>query len=288
MRMNTTMHLILLLLCLSASVGAQTSAAPKVLDIVLPAISEDTRNHLDYFPRVLELALSKTLASHGPFQLRQLEKPQTSERLMAELQTGRSVNVIWTSLDKNRATNLLPIRISLLRGLNSYRVFLIRPQDIERFGQIKNLEQLSKLRAGQVSQWPDTQVMRANNLTVITSAHYHHIFSMLAANRFDYFPRGLYEAWEELEQHKNKNITIEPSLMLHYPSPIYFFVNRKNTQLAERIELGLRLAQADGSFDKLLLSFPKIKRGMDEIKNPNRQILELFNPDIPNPSAEDF
>src|SRR5690606_10365438 len=92
---------------------------------------------------------------------------------------------------------------------------------------------------------------------------------------FDYFSRGLYEVWEELRIHSDKGLVIEDRLMLHYHSPIYFFVNRKDKKLADRIHRGLQIAMADGSFDELFFSIPGFKQGYEEMMNPDRRILDL-------------
>ena len=98
---------------------------------------------------------------------------------------------------------------------------------------------------------------------------------MPANKRFDYFPRGLYEVWGEQKVNADKNLVIEDSLMLYYPAPIYFFVNKKNVALANRIERGLRIAMQDGSFDKLFFSIPGFTEGLSEITNPSRKTFTL-------------
>lgn len=275
-------------LSLAAAAEPNTSAATAPANIVLPPVHPDAQKHLHYFYDLLDLALSKTIDTHGPYQITISNNHHTSERLMAELKAAREINVIWTTPSAAREQKLLPIRISLLRGLNSYRVFLIRLEDIERFKTISTLAELRQLRAGQASQWPDTKIMQSNNLPVVTSAHYDPLFLMLAAKRFDYFPRGLYEIWEEQKKHAAKGIVVEKNLILHYPSPIYYFVNRNNPQLAKRIELGLKIALEDGSFDELLAQIPGFKESMDIINNRERRLFRLQNPDIPNPGIEDF
>ncbi|PWF48254.1 hypothetical protein C7C56_012785 [Massilia glaciei] len=128
------------------------------------------------------------------------------------------------------------------------------------------------------TQWSDAAIMRSNGYTVTTSLHYDALFPMLALNRFDYFPRGLYEVWNEAEVHRDEGLRIEKNIMLYYPAPFYFFVNKKDVALAERIERGLKMAQEDGSFDRLLLSFPWFVRGMQEQKNSKRKLFVLDGP----------
>jgi hypothetical protein len=63
--------------------------------------------------------------------------------------------------------------------------------------------------------------------------------------------------------------------LLHYPQPIYFFVNKSNKKLAKRIKKGLKIAQEDGSFDQLFFEFPEFKAAYDQLQSHNRRVIEL-------------
>ncbi|WP_189418646.1 hypothetical protein [Cellvibrio zantedeschiae] len=259
-----------------STANASYSKASQKLYVTTPQPEKSSLAHGQYFSKLLELALQKTQATDGDFELRHSNDSYTSNRLLAELVRGENaINIIWTSTSKEREQLLLPIKISIVRGLNSYRVFLIRKEDQEKFHSVHNLNDLRKLQAGQGAQWPDTAVMMSNNLPLVTAAQSDLLFDMLAGRRFDYFPRGLYEVWGEQELNAEKGLIIEDSLMLHYPAPIYFFVNKKNTALADRIERGLRIAMQDGSFELLFFSVPGFKRGYEELLHSSRQTLEL-------------
>jgi hypothetical protein len=253
---------------------AQTCAADS-LKVVIPPFEKTVEGHVIYFYKVLELALHKTEASDGPFEISFAPEFVSVERGLADLKNGASINVMWTTINPKRAQDLLPVRISLLRELNNYRVFFIRTGEQERFDHIKSLSDLRKFTAGLGSQWPDTEVMRNNALNVVTSPAYLPLFKMLAAKRFDYFPRGIYEVWNEEKIHADLGISVEKNIMLYYNSPFYFFVNKKNPALANRIERGLKLAIADGSFDELLLSVPNFKRATEEQLNSRRRLIIL-------------
>lgn len=253
----------------------EDSTSYQPLRIVLPPLERSAQAHISYFPKLLELALQKTQASDGDFVIEYYPKLFTNARFLAELKRGGEINVMWTMTNLERERELLPIRISLLQGLNSHRIFLIRKEDQDRFSAIRTLDDLRKLKAGQGAQWPDVDVLEHNNLPVITSAHYELLFTMLAGKRFDYFPRGLYEVWEEHKMNADKGLVIEQSLMLYYPAPIYFFVNSADTELADRIARGLTIAINDGSFNELFLSTPGFKKGYDEIAGKRRRIFEL-------------
>lgn len=259
---------ILLLLCIAPS-----QAEP--LKLIIPPIEKSAEAQVMYFYKLLELVLTKTAATDGPFSIEFYRDPISLERGLAELKSGHSINLVWATSNQRREEDLLPVRISLLRELNNYRLLLIRDGEQEKFDRINSLDDLRQLRAGLGSQWPEVDILRANNLTVVTSLNYDSLFKMLAAKRFDYFPRGLYEVWNEAELHKDIGLSIEKKLMIYYEMPFYFFVNKHDTKLANRLERGLHMALADGSFDKLFMSVPNFKRGTEEQLNSQRKLFRI-------------
>ncbi|MDR7272071.1 hypothetical protein J2X20_004745 [Pelomonas saccharophila] len=263
-------------LALLSAVALPAARAVEPLRITIPQLPPSAQEHASYFPQLLRLALEKTRASDGPFEIRQFDQAMSGPRQFAELKNDGAVNLIWDGTDPRREAELLPVRISLLRELNDYRVFLIRRGTQARFRAVRSLADLRLFNAGAGDGWPSTAVLRANGLPVVTSVTYEQLFTMLDAKRFDYMPRGVYEVWYEQSQHSN--LAIEESLFLHYRVPFYFFTSRQNPALADRIERGLRAALADGSFDSLFRSIPSFRRSLDEIHAGKRRVIELQLP----------
>jgi len=263
-------------LALLSGMALPAARAAEPLRVTIPRLSPSSQEHASYFPQLLRLALEKTQASDGPFEIHVYDQPMSGARQLAELKNNGVINLIWDGSNTRRETELLPVRFSLLRELNDYRVFLIRQGDQARFRAVRTLADLGRLTAGAGEGWPSTAVLRANGLPVVTSIGYEQLFAMLAAKRFDYMPRGVYEAWFEQRQHSG--LAIEDSLFLHYSVPFHFFTSRDNPALADRIERGLRGAQADGSFDRLFRSIPSFRRSLDEIHAGKRRVLELQLP----------
>lgn len=244
--------------------------------LIVPKAHKAAAEHDTYFPLLLRLALEKTKGTDGKFCIESAADDTTSFRKLSELANKKSsINIMWASTGPELEANLLPIRFSILQGLNSYRVFLIKKNDQEKFNRVRNLSDLKKLVAGQGAQWADTQVLKMNGLPVVGAVEPEKLFNMLAAGRFDYFPRGLYEVWEEQRVHAEKGLVIEDSLLLHYSSPVYFFVNKKDDAVADRIGRGLKIALADGSLDELLRSIYGAGMGLDEMKSRRRIRIEL-------------
>lgn len=262
----------LLLLYTSLLMGSSVQAAQ--LRISTPPIERSAPTSI-YYSKLLQLALSKTEISDGPFEVVQYPHLLTKARFEAELKRQGVVDIIWATTNANLETEFLPIRISLLKNLNSYRVFLIRKEEQDKFTQIKKLDDLRNFKAGQGSHWSDTDVLLANDLAVVTAPQFEPLFNMLIGKRFDYFPRGLDEVWGEEKLYADKGISIEQHIMLQYRASKYFFVHKNNTALANRLERGLKIAQSDGSFDALFNSIPGYKRGYEEIANQKRLVFKL-------------
>lgn len=255
--------------------GASAMAADlAVLRVVTPGLHSSSVGHAVYFPKLLRLALEKT-RNEGPFEIVPINQHLTSPRQVMELKNNGIINLMWDGTNRQRETELWPVRVSLLRHLNDYRVFLIRAEDSERFKQIRTLDQLRGLKAGAGVNWPSTEILRANGIPVVTSIAYEYLFPMLRAKRFDYMPRGSYEVFHELGANAKENLAIEQTIFLHYPVPFYFFVSRENAKLGQRVERGLRIAIKDGSFDKLLNSIPAFRMAQADIDSRKRRVFEL-------------
>lgn len=267
----------LMLSGICAQVWAQKSSEPEV--IVAPIYGADNPlNDNYYFVSLLKLALDHTVASHGPYRLESPDAYLVDSRLRASIDQG-AVDLAWFTTSPEAEAKFLAIKKPLLGSINEYHLLLIRREDQERFSKVKNLEDLRRFTGGTSDQWADAEVMRANELPLVAVSRYPVLFKMLAAKRFDYFQRGIYQITTEAERHPELDLVIENSLMLHYPSSSYFFVAKGNTELAERLQLGLELAESDGSLDELFNSIPRFRWAQQQLKNHSRKILSLKLPD---------
>ncbi len=266
--------LVLALWMALASTGVIASNLP-VAPIIIPKIASYDINHEDYyFSQLLRLALSKTELLYGPCELREAINWTADKRLRKGLEKNQ-LDVIWTATSPELEQELLPVKVSLLKELGNYRVLIIRSEDQEKFSKVESLKDFQKFTGGMNPQWVDAQVMKLNNLPQIYAVGYGKLFKMLAAKRYDYFSRGLYQVQTEVSFYPELKLSIEKDLLLHYKSESYFFVNKTNQKLAARIEEGLKAAIEDGSFDELFNSVPRYRWAMDELKNGNRRIINL-------------
>jgi len=239
-------------------------------------------NH--YYLSLLKLALDKTVNTDGPFQFINLGKSMSQSRAFEELYKG-NIDIFWTMTSLERESIATPVRIPLLKGMLGYRVFIIRDGEQYRFNHIKRVEDLATLVAGQGTNWPDYDILENNAINVIGGSTYHGLFSMLQRGRFDYFPRGINEPWQEIIIHRDKKLAVEKNILLRYNAPIFFFVNKSQSKLANRIERGLRIALDDGSFNSLIFGHPAIKTFLDKIDISKRVIFSLENSLTPESAA---
>lgn len=265
----------------SVSNAAKTKASDKLLSVTIPYLSSDHLGHSSYQLELLKLALEASKQPGETIQVQQASHPQTQAREIAELRKGQQLDLLWTMTSRERESALRVIRIPLLKGLLGQRIFLIHRDRIKDFSHIQSLQQLQQLAAGQVSHWPDTEILLHNGLDVTTSANFSQLFNMLENGRFDYFPRGATEAWHELQAHADKPLMIEPNLLLSYTAPMYFFVSPNNPQLAQRVETGLESMLADGSFDQHFYNHPSIRFALKNINLKQRRTFKLINPLLP-------
>ena len=257
------------------------AATQKQLTITIPQQLQYNIGHNSYILELLEEALERSKKPNEAINVQQSEISFTQARQIAELQRGENLDLIWTMTSIDREAVLRPIRIPLLKGLLGQRVLLVRKDRAEDFKSVNNLQQLRRFKAGQGSHWPDTRVLRHSNLAVVTTTNYLLLFDMLAGGRFDYFPRGANEAWQELTAHPNKPLQVEPSIVLSYIAPLYFFVHQDNHDLAARLMTGLNEMYKDGSFDQHFFEHSSIATMLKNINIDERRTFELDNPFLP-------
>jgi hypothetical protein len=213
------------------------------------------------------------------YKLTILHESFTQARTNEEVKNQGIINLCWTTSDPEIEKELRPIRIPILKGLLGYRILIINKNNQHKFSQVKTLEDLKRFTFGQGKTWTDTKILQSNGFNVVTINKYPGLFHMVDGGRFDAFPRGVNEPFGELAQRPDmKDLAVEETLLLVYRMPFYLFVSRDNPKLGEDVELGLNLAVADGSFDRIFYSEPNIKDVLDKANMKNRRVFNLNNP----------
>ena len=93
--------------------------------------------------------------------------------------------------------------------------------------------------------------MEANGLQLWKANKYSLLFALLAAGRFDCFPRGANEVVQEFYTHSYKGLAIENNLIIYYPLPLYYFVNSDKPKFTERLTKGLKILPENGEHEAM-------------------------------------
>jgi len=277
---NNNSRVLPWLLCLLGFWGIQSSLHAQEnteTHVVIPPWGINGDKQSEYFPKLLALALAKTEATDGATVIDIYPENLSGTRSMVELKHKNTIDVAWYGATAERMKELLPIKVSLLKDLGEYRVLLIRKTDQEKFSRVSSLKELRQFTGGASAYWSITNLFRENGLPVTTVNDFGLLFPMLKAGRFDYVSRNIIEVWGEARHLEQDGLVIEQDLLLKGGSPLYFFVNKTNTALADRIERGLNLALDDGSFDELLSATPGFAEAAEEIKSDRRRVITLHH-----------
>jgi hypothetical protein len=227
---------------------------------------------------LVELALNKT-SEYGNFRLIRSEE-LSQGRVLKELanNNNRLVDIANVATSAEREAFLSAIPIPVDGGLLGFRVCLVKPEALPHFDGVGDLDSLrdSGIRLGQGSHWPDTPILQANGLTVVTHPRYEILFGMLRNERFECYARGVSEVLYDIEFNRITDLVIEPNILLAYPMPSYLFVAPDDYLTAHRLQLGLERAIVDGSFARYLKTH--FSRAVSELGLDRRQVITLENP----------
>ena len=264
-------------LSLCAAGIAAAATRPYMVDIqIVSTAKEDS-----YYVELLRLILNASKAPDEVIEFRFAARALPQARWVAAVAQDKGNNVIWTMTNQEREQGLHAIRVPILKGLMGYRLLVIRKGDEAKFAHIQTKEDLLALSVGQGMHWPDTDILRANKFQPVEAMAKENLYKMLAAKRFDFFPRGIAEIYLEEDFIRAQNLRVEPHLILHYQTDLYFFVNKKNTELARRLEQGWDIILNNGEFEAFFLNAPNVRSALEILKKSKRKIIELENPFLP-------
>ena len=233
--------------------------------------------HHRYPIALLNLALSYTDLN---FSVEPSQHFMTQGRAIKQLNLHQDIDIMWTMTSLERESQVRPIRIPIYKGLIGWRLFLTTEENIKTKHVPTLKKQINFLTLIQGHDWPDTEILEFNGYRVHTGSDYLGLFKILSLGRADLFPRSIIEIWDELKDRPEKNIVLEPSMVISYPTATYFFVAKENERLAGIIESGLIEAINDGSFDNLFQQY--YQSFISKAELDKRAHLRLTNPLLPD------
>lgn len=260
---------------------ASLSLAENEITVIYPNAQSDRDPRQEYFLDLLELALECTRVTHGDYQLKVYEENLPPSRIPVLVRNDRLINIMSSPVSEFLNTNMHAIPFPLLMGIQGVRVSLVHQDNQQIFAQVNHLNDFKKIIFGQGLGWIDTLILQDANLKVDTSGNYESLFAMLANKRIDALPRGVNEAFAELEQFKTlyMDLVIEPNMAFYYLLPVYFYVSKDNSALGERVFQGLKTAVKEGQFKQLFEQY--YASTIAKLNLPNRKLFVLKNNHIP-------
>ena len=275
MKVLNTMWLILSSTCIGVSPLAQAtpeSSEQNHSKLYIPSEVSTTDEIHYYIVAILTRALELTENSYGTFELKVQRESTVQTRQLLNLEKGMA-DVIWMISNAERDQRARAIPVPIIGGLYGYRVLMVNQTD-ERFSKNLSLSSLRQLSLTQGPDWPDTQILQSNDFAVVKNP-YRAGFRAVRNGYADAYPRALHEAKLELQSDVTRNLKIDEHHLLFYPNPLFFYVNKDNTALAERIESGLQLLVESGELQQRLKKTVFYQRTKDAFAA--RQVYELKN-----------
>jgi ABC-type amino acid transport substrate-binding protein len=212
-----------------------------------------------YEYHLLKLALEVTREEYGDYEVVDMDTAEvpTYSRLRVYAEDNKFENFVYKDSASNDIIEQLygvPFPVDL--GATGYRVGFVSPAGKRKLRGISSLDELKKLTIIQGRGWLDGDILRKLGFKVVEGGNIKGLFYMAANDRADIFLIGANEIEREWKKHADvEQLNYDESLCIYYPLPKFFFLNKKNKQLANRIERGLQIAYASGQLRTLWDSY---------------------------------
>lgn len=271
---ETLAHLAALLLaCLAPMAQAMDT-------VVFDRAASPADFRREYSRALLQQVMERTVPQFGSFSIESADAHMERPRLLQALKEGKLVNVTAYPADATWLAALRSVAVPIDMGLQSWRIALIDARQQDKFRRLALRDGLRELTAGVGTAWVTRAALRDNGFRHVTGSNYGGLFDMLMAGRFDYFPRGVNEIFQEYDLRRAAfpQLAIEDSIVLHDNIPSLFFVSPRYPRLHKRISAGMELLLKDGSLERFVLEH---HRGfLLRARLCERRRIELPNRDI--------
>ena len=206
----------------------------------------------------------------------------TFARQKHELAKSR-VHLVETAPYVDLGSQAQRIDMPLYMGLLGYRRGLIRKEQQVFFQQLNSLEELIKGARIGMGGWPDVDILKANNIPVITYGVWDELFGMLAHRRMDYLPLGVMEAPTALRNNVDEfpNLKVDDTLIFYYGFPRVFYSS--NDHLTGVISKGFQSIINDGQHRALMEAH--FADSMQFLRGSKAKIIVIPNPFLDEANA---
>jgi hypothetical protein len=241
----------------SAHLNSSTISATDA--VVIPPIY-GTENRTAFHRELIEKALNLETLPWEATKLHNREEAQRagSTRRVSLFLQGK-YDLMWAPPRQDLEEGALRVNFPFLKGLRGYRVLLAHSDLLPTLEKVSTIDEIRHLVAGLGIGWTDVNVFNANRLTTLTAPNHDDLWRMMNAKRFDYYPRGIAEILPELNARTASYpaIKIEPSLVIYYPFPLFYYVRKGREDLHAKLSENLEALKKSGEFDALWLQAHK-------------------------------
>ncbi len=267
-----------LLAALPDAALAALAAPPAPLLVTLPYMEREAP-HRTYADELLALALQLSSDRYGPYRLAQQREETVIRRQLVELQQGH-LSVAVAMPTREWLDGALPVRVPIMRGLASFRFFLGRESERQAYAAVRTADDLRSLSIGQGPGWSTAALLQQGGFKVVHGGPHSTLIPMLHAGRFQLLMRSIYEVEPELHSQRDNHpgLFIVDDFAVFTYMPMYFFVARRQPQLAERLTYGLKKAYANGQLDRLFTRF--FGDSLKLLANPRLRLIHVPNTNI--------
>jgi len=235
----------------------------------------------DFSMKFLKQIMEVTVEEYGDYEITASSFFVERGRLPVELIMGVRVNVAVVPPKKEMEGFAIRVPIPVDRGIGSYRIGIVEKSNIDRFKDVAKLDQLKRYSHGVVKQWTTARTMEKNGFNVVYGINKRKLAYMVAAHRFDLFPRGVNEIFIEVAEYQKEfpSLVVEPHVAVFTYLPNYYYVSPKNPTLAIRIENGMRQMVKSGQYKKMFDQ--RYGQALRKSRLSERIIFQIPNPNIP-------
>ncbi|MEQ3514049.1 transporter substrate-binding domain-containing protein [Pseudoalteromonas sp. BZB3] len=227
-------------------------------------------------PYVIELLKHALSYQREVHTLDFVENIPTQNRAIRLLGDKNGIDVFWSVTSDEREKQALAVRVPIVKGLLGYRLGVIKKSRLDYFAKLKTDGELRGLSYGLRADWPDTVIFKDNDFNVLEYSQENAGYELLEASRIDVLP---IDALYANDISNMTNLTIAPAHVFYYTSAVYFFVNKNNKALYQKLKSGLDKAIEDGSFDTLFNHY--FESELTELALDKRQKITLVNTLLP-------
>lgn len=238
-----------------------------------------------YTTNLLTIVMEESRDKFGDYEI-ELTPKMSLNRTMITLEKNTYTNfirVLPPSPDIEQKVNLRYVAFPVRLGILGYRICATSLDAKKAFSKVNDLKGLHQFTYVQGANWPDTSILRFNGLKVNvlgqsefdTRRAIVNMYEMVDRSEVDLFCRAAYEVLIEEPIYEKLRLHIDRKNLLYYPFPLFFYTNKNNERIAQRLLYGLEKSYSNGKVQAL---WAEIYGGMmKEVNMPNRKVIKLEN-----------